>query len=84
MARPFDPEVALQLLVNVDQARRGLNSIGDREAQAVRLPRPVIRILAEDHDADVPERRQVQRSKPVRALREDMLAALPLADEEAL
>lgn len=44
----------------------------------------VIGVLAEDHDADLIERRQVERPKPFAAFWEDPLPALALDSEEAL
>lgn len=44
----------------------------------------VIGILAEDHDPDLVERRQVERAEPFRALGEDLPAPFALGEEEVL
>jgi uracil-DNA glycosylase len=68
---PRHPEVALELLVDVDQRRRHLHPVGHREAQPVRLPRPVVRVLPEDDDLDLIERGQLERAQPLAARRVD-------------
>ena len=78
-----DPEVALKLLENVDQAWRRLDSRLHREAQAVRLAGPVIGILAENDDPHLVKRRQVERPEPFGALGENAFAALTLGEQEA-
>ena len=50
----------------------------------MRLARAVIGVLAEDHDADLLGRRQVERPEPFDALGEDALAGRLLRDQEAL
>src|SRR5204863_1141090 len=81
--RGRDAEVALQLLVDVDQARRRSDALADREAQAVGLARPVIGILPQDDDPHLFQRSQVERPEPLAAGREDALARLLLADQPA-
>ena len=54
------PRSSLQLLVDVDQRRRQGDAVAHREAQPVGLPRAVVRVLAEDDDAGVGVRREVQ------------------------
>src|SRR5690606_30007415 len=76
-------EIALQLLVDVDEARRGGDAGPDAEAEAVRLAGAMIGILAEDDDAHLLERRQVERAEPFGALGEDALAGRLLRHEEA-
>src|SRR4051812_1497406 len=63
MIRRLDAEVAAQLGVDVDERRRYGDAVLHREAQAVRLARPVVRVLTEEHHASGLERRQVQRSE---------------------
>ncbi len=45
--RPF------QLFIHVHQGRRRLNTRANRESQTVRLIRPMIGVLAQDHNFDV-------------------------------
>lgn len=48
-----DAEVRVQFFVNVDEGRRPGDALGYREAQAVGLPRLVVRVLPEDDDPGV-------------------------------
>jgi len=43
----------VQFFVNVDESRRPGDALGHREAQAVGLPRLVVRVLPEDDDPGV-------------------------------
>jgi hypothetical protein len=82
--RPRDAEVALHFLVDIDEARRGANPRLYRKAQAMRLLRPVIRILPQDDDADVARRRRVERGEPVARARIDRLALVALGGKKRL
>src|SRR4051794_11582860 len=84
MARLLYAEVAFELLVNVDEARRGPDSGPHREAQSMCLALAVIGILAEDHDADVVDRCQVERSKPFARFGKYSLPRFTFEDQEAL
>src|SRR3546814_6604327 len=55
-----------------------------RKAQAMRLPRPVIGVLPQDHDPHVPRRRRVERREPVARPRINRLALGTFAREELL
>ena len=79
-----DAEVALQLLVDVDEARRRADPRLDREAQTMRLPLAVIGVLPEDHHAHLVERGEVKRPEPVGPLGENPLSPLALGGKEAL
>src|SRR3546814_18511963 len=70
----LNAKVVLHLLVDVDQARRHPHPRLHRKAQAMRLPRPVIGVLPQDHDPHVPRRRRVERREPVARPRINRLA----------
>ena len=72
--------VGIDLLKDVQQRRRFFDARLHREAQAVRLIRTVIRILADDHDANVFERRQIERGEDLRTAWIDRLARFALLD----
>jgi hypothetical protein len=72
-----------QLLVDVHQRRRHAHPFGHREAQPVRLPRPVIGVLPEDHHLDRLERGQLERAQPLAARRIDRLARVFLGAQPA-
>ena len=87
-ARQLLAELGFDFLVDVAQARRHTHTLRHRERQPVRLrnlaaidgARAVIRVLAEDDDAHVVHRRQVQRTEHVG--REDRLARRAFAIDE--
>ena len=58
-----DTDVALQLLVDVDQRRRDGHASAHGEAQPVGLARSVVRVLAEDHHLRLGVRREVERGE---------------------
>jgi hypothetical protein len=88
LARPVDErvrvglasEIALHLGENVAQARRRPNSMRHRKREPVRLTFPVIRILAEDYDADRIERCLCQRVQRLRRI--DLRPSRPALGEE--
>jgi hypothetical protein len=84
MRWPSDSKVALQFLVDVDEARRRANPVGDRETQAVGLTGTMVGILADDHDPHVIKRRQVERPEPVGAGWKDSLPRIALRQQELL
>src|SRR5688500_10538610 len=79
---PRQAEVALDLLEDVLERGRYRHARQDREAQPVRLARPMVGILAEDHDLDLLERRGVQRGEDVRSRGIDDLAGALLRAQE--
>ena len=84
VAGPRDAEVDSPAPCRCWRGSAAGGRLGDREAQAVRLARTVVRVLAEDHDADLVERSQVERPEPVATLWENPLSLLLLSGEEAL
>src|SRR5690606_21890850 len=77
-------EILAEFLEDVLQAgRRGDPSL-HREAQSVRLPRPVIRILAEDYDLHRVERRAREGVEDERAGRVDRRAAALFLQQKLL
>ena len=60
-----DPQVGLELLVDVAQGGRDVDAHGNREAEAMSLARAVVRILTEDDHPGVGVGRQVQRCEDV-------------------
>jgi hypothetical protein len=79
-----DAEVVFQFLVDVDEARRRPDPIWNGKAQAVGLAGPMLGVLADNDDANLIERRQVERSKPVGARRENALPRVALSPQELL
>ena len=75
-------EIGFALLVDVHQAGRHLYARWHRKAQAHRLPRTVVRVLAEDHHLHPVERCQLERLQPHPARRVDRLARGFLCAEE--
>src|SRR6056297_3973870 len=61
VARDNEAEVIVQFLEDIDQRRRNPDARADREAQPVRLARPMIGILTENHDPNARRGRRVQR-----------------------
>ena len=78
-----DAEVGFQLLVDVHEAWRDLHPFGHCEAQAHRLPRPMIGILPEDHDLHRVERGQFERRQAAAARRIDRFARALFLDQES-
>eukprot|EP00966_Prymnesium_polylepis_P088385 2045484-Prymnesium_polylepis.1 len=72
--------VILELLVDVLEGGWDGDAAVDAEAEAVRLPRPVVRVLPEDHDAHVARRRKVEAREDVLRLGEDAFALALLLD----
>ena len=60
-----------------------LDAVGHRKAQPVRLSRPVVRILTQDHRPDLVERGQLERAQPQPARRVDRPARSLLALQPA-
>src|SRR3990170_5068551 len=59
------PEIGLQLPEDRAQRSRVRDARRHREGQAVRLARPVIQVLPEDHGPNRPERRQSQGGEDI-------------------
>src|SRR3546814_15970140 len=59
--RPRNPKVALHFLIDVDENRRRPHAGLDRKAAPMRLPRPVIGVLAQNQHAHTLRRRRVDR-----------------------
>src|SRR3546814_13251671 len=68
---PRNPKVALHFLIDVDETRRRPNAGLDRKAEPMRLPRPVIEVLAKNHHAHILRWRRVERCAPVAWAREE-------------
>ena len=79
---PRQPEVGLQLRVDVLQGRWRADAGGNGEAEPHRLSGAVIGILAEDHHADVVERRQRERVEDAVGRRVEAAPGRDLGDEE--
>ena len=73
-----DVQVAFQLFIDIDQRRRCRHARLHREAQAMGLTRAVVRVLTEDDDFHLVQRRGVQRVENQWARRIDFLAGCPL------
>src|SRR3546814_9440817 len=84
MRRPRNPKVALHFLIDVDETRRRPHAGLDRKAESVRLPRPVIGVLAQNHHAHILRRRRVERGEPVARARKDRLALAALLAQKLL
>ena len=54
-------QIRIQILINIDQRRGNADPLVHRKTQTVRLSRSVIRILTEDHGADIFQRREGER-----------------------
>ena len=78
-----DAQVGLELLEDVLQRRRRWYPPAHREAQAVRLPGAVVRVLAQDHGLDLGVRGQVQRGEDLVGWGVDR-ASPPLGGDELL
>lgn len=65
MLRNRATQVVPQLLEDVAERWWSRDATAHRETQAMGLVRPVVRVLAEDHDAHVAIRREVQRGEHV-------------------
>jgi hypothetical protein len=61
--RVRDPQIALELLEDIDEGRGMLNPIEDRKTEPVRLTGSMIRVLSEDHHADIGERGVIESSE---------------------
>ena len=73
--------LGIDLLVHVHERRRRRQTFGHREAQAVRLARPVVGVLTEDDDLDRFERRQRKGVEPeARVWIDDRAARLALGE----
>ena len=70
-----DAEVGFELLEDVLERRRGRHARAHREAQAVRLAGPVVRVLAEDQHLDVGVGREVQGGEHLVVGGEHLMAA---------
>src|SRR5207342_1617059 len=79
-----DPEIAMQFLEDVLQRRRHRGAVLHGETQAMRLPEPVVRILAEHDDLHLVEGRGIQRREDL-GHRWEYVRALPdaLTEERA-
>ena len=53
MPRGRNAKVGFEFGVDVAQARWNVDPVGDGEREAVRLARPVIGVLAQDHHPDL-------------------------------
>lgn len=73
-SRRRNAAIGLKLFVNIPERGRQRYPIGHRKAQAMRLPRPVIRVLPQDHHFDRLQRCQLKRAQPAAARRIDHLA----------
>ena len=71
-----DAEITKQFLVDIHQRRRRTHAWLDAERQTMRLSLAVVRILTENDDTNLVERRQVEGAKILRSLRKDLLAAI--------
>ena len=76
-------EVVVYLLDDIDQRWRHTHTVGDREAQSLRLPRLVVGVLPKDDDFHLVERRAVEGGKDKTA-RGIAGVRLALLDEECL
>ncbi|PAV66679.1 hypothetical protein WR25_01824 [Diploscapter pachys] len=83
VARRGNAQIVVQFLEDVAQRRRHLHPRLHRKAQAMRLPRPMVRVLPQDHDLHRIERRQLQRPKPVVRRRQDGLPRRLFCGQEA-
>jgi hypothetical protein len=70
-----DAQIVLQLFINIDQRRWRTHAWLDAERQPMRLPLAMIRVLTEDDDPYLVERRQIQSAKILRPLGKNLLAA---------
>ena len=82
VVRNIDVQVAFQLFVDVDQRWRRRHTRLHREAQAMRLIRSVIRVLAKDDHFHVIQRRGVQRIEDQWPGRIDFLAGRVLLTQK--
>ena len=83
MGRTLHPEIGVKLGEDVHERRWRGDAMHDRKAEPMRLPGPVVWVLAEDHHAGVGERREVQRSKHVVGGRVDRVVR-PFSGNEVL
>src|SRR5690348_15504274 len=80
--RARNSEVALDFRKDVDQRWRRRHTGQYGKTQAVRLTGAVVRILAEDHDFHLVERRAVERVEDARPRRIDALARMFFGKQE--
>ena len=62
-------QVAVYLLDDIHQRRRHLHSLRDTEAESMRLPRLMIRVLSQNHHLHLVERGAVEGGEDVATLR---------------
>jgi hypothetical protein len=63
MRRRADAKVIFEFFKDIDQGRRFGNTVGNGKTQSVGLARAVVRILANKHHLDLPERSMVKGIK---------------------
>src|SRR5690606_2729555 len=80
--RARQAEIAVQFLIDVAKRGRDCNAGRYREAETVRLSRPVIGILPDDDEFDRLERRRIKGGEDVAAGRVDDLSGRLLAAEK--
>ena len=64
-----EPNIRTQLLEDILQRLRNRHAVLHRETQSVRLPFPMIRVLADNHDLHLVKRRGIERIENFRSRR---------------